>query len=97
MNGVSGMTVIKHCVECNEVIFRGIEIKYPLPFGDCETDVDGKYLEGCGRCEECGRELCESCGDIQDGVCESCREELGREEILVEDDEITTIGKNSGE
>jgi len=85
------MTVTKHCAECNEVIFRGIEIKYPLPFGDYETDIDGDYLEGCGRCEGCGKELCESCGDIQDDLCESCRDELGREEILVEGDEITVL------
>ena len=80
--------MIKRCYECNDVIFHGVEM---LPYGDDEVDIDGKYLEGCGRCDECGRELCESCGDIQDGLCESCREELGREEILVEDDEITVL------
>jgi len=65
------MKITIRCDECNDIIFRGIEM---LPYGDDEVDIDGKYIEGAGRCEECGRELCQLCGDIQDGLCESCRE-----------------------
>ena len=58
------------CDECGEVVFTG----YVFEYGGKE-DIDGKYSAGAGRCRECGRELCATCGEFDNGVCRDCMEE----------------------
>jgi hypothetical protein len=68
---------IRRCKACKEIIFHGCTYTE-------DDEIYGDYDEGAGECKVCGEDYCYDCGDIQDGVCESCREEIEREEILVE-------------
>ena len=74
------MRVFERCDVCNTEIFEGVicNYKYPLDGGDAaiRLDVDGNYFDNCGRCDNCGRELCEDCGQFVGGLCKECRKEM---------------------
>jgi hypothetical protein len=63
------------CESCDEIILEG-ERRYYNSGGEEKDDgIDGEYLDGCGTCAVCGRNLCDTCGDFTGGVCADCRVE----------------------
>ena len=56
------------CKEYHEIIFSGIA-------DDLYNDIHGCYHHGAGRCAKCGKELCQSCGAIENKICSDCRGE----------------------
>jgi len=71
------MSVLTVCDVCHAPVYTGIKInyRYPPDIQEIEEGVLGEYLEGCGRCEDCSRELCEICGQFVGKVCKECRKE----------------------
>jgi len=65
--------VRRYCSVCGDLIFKGEVVEYPHG-PDIYEDDYGDYFDGAGECVMCERELCEYCGEFEDGVCRDCRE-----------------------
>jgi hypothetical protein len=66
-----------YCEKCGALVFVGYEYsyEYPVGSGNMKDDMEGRYFYGAGKCAECGKVLCETCGDFTGGVCKKCKEE----------------------
>jgi hypothetical protein len=62
----------RYCQNCGDQIYEGEPFSYPHG-PDVYEDDFGEYFDG-GACTKCGRELCATCGEFDDGVCRDCVE-----------------------
>lgn len=70
------MTKKIRCENCGEVILEGECLVFKDCRGDSREDgIDGEYIEGAGRCQVCGKDLCSNCGDFEKGICKDCQDE----------------------
>jgi hypothetical protein len=69
------MKAIVRCEVCKDVILEGEQLFYDNGVEKKDDGIYGEYFEGCGDCKVCGRRLCNTCGNLINGVCISCREQ----------------------
>jgi len=63
-----------YCDNCGGLTFVGYEYfyEYPPNSGNLKSDVEGDYFNGAGKCDVCGKTLCETCGGFSGKVCRNC-------------------------
>jgi hydroxylamine reductase (hybrid-cluster protein) len=74
MSGMNKRTA-RRCEKCHATVGTARRFSYERPKGNINEEEQREYFEGCGVCEVCGRELCNYCGDLRNGVCADCRKE----------------------
>ena len=63
------------CDVCGETARVWHYVNYEHPPGYWKQDIEGDFMPGAGRCDECGKYFCAEHNELSGGLCPACNEE----------------------